>query len=841
MGKPAWTKRTTQLPAVLREELEASGKLAPRSGPGAPGSAAHRKAQRKAKRHASKQAAPRPKAPQQLQSYEPREDAPVLEQQVGPSSASSAKARGKRKALDTDTPLERLLQSVSNGDDRPEGASSSSRSGGKSKRLKASNSLEKQEEAEIAWLEAALGRGRSSQAEAEFQEDGLDDLLGDLDALEERLDADEDESPDDASDDENELTDATDDEDEEIEVGEDLLEMGSQDESEPAQEHLIPRAAALGETDTPQPSTSAYVPPALRRAQLPQSVAKPLPDQPVDPRLRRILLGQLNRLSASNFASILTAIESLYASHPRAILTSALIETLLGMITSGGESLGELAVLCWAALVSALNKRMGQEVGAGFIAKSVETLDAHSSESDAAGKTRLNMATFVSHLYNFRVLACPLIYDLIRESIDSGLTEGDVEVLLRIIRVSGQQLRTDDPTALKTIIQLVNDKLKSVPTASMTSRTKFMIETLSNLKNNRLKSSTAGNPILAESETSLRKLVASLSSTRAGASSDPFRFSLRDLRESDTKGKWWLSGAGWKGDQVTDTPAPSAPTVGPVASNGQNATLLKLAKRQGMNTDVRRSIFIVLMSSQDYIDAADGLADLRLTEVQQRETIRVLLHCAGQERRFNPYYALVMAKLLSIESPAAQSYRITLQYCLWDFLRELGESDVGGADIIKAHSVSSSSVEPQRMSNLARSYAWWIAKSGLGLQLLKPLTIQLIRPQTIAFLQQLLVYTCLSTQSSSPLLIKSSFSPVKNVEALEKIFGRTSKTPGLADKLMYFFDKHLKSRKAIETALASSSASDVELALWSLKAAKLVLERSGTSIDDDEPIVEEFD
>lgn len=78
-------------------------------------------------------------------------------------------------------------------------------------------------------------------------------------------------------------------------------------------------------------------------------------------------------------------------------------------------------------------------------------------------------------------------------------------------------------------------------------------------------------------------------------------------------------------------------------------TLLKLAKKQGMNTDVRRGVFVVLMSSdvcilkifssyiyyqkltvqQDYVDACDRLTQLNLTEIQQREIIRVLLHCCG--------------------------------------------------------------------------------------------------------------------------------------------------------------------------------------------------------------------
>ena len=82
-------------------------------------------------------------------------------------------------------------------------------------------------------------------------------------------------------------------------------------------------------------------------------------------------------------------------------------------------------------------------------------------------------------------------------------------------------------------------------------------------------------------------------------SHEPLRVSLDDLRSADTKGKWWLVGAAWGGDPLVERqqeahaqPADAHPPDAP----SENA-LLKLAKKQGMNTDIRRSIFVVLMSA----------------------------------------------------------------------------------------------------------------------------------------------------------------------------------------------------------------------------------------------------
>ena len=205
----------------------------------------------------------------------------------------------------------------------------------------------------------------------------------------------------------------------------------------------------------------------------------------------------------------------------------------------------------------------------------------------------------------------------------------------------------------------------------MSSRTRFMVETLSNLKNNKIKKA-AGQTAGTEAVERMKKFLSGLSKKRHGMhfrilfpplqcelilyitpqvmSHEPLRVSLEDLRSADTKGKWWLVGAAWSGDPLVEhqqdsrTQSSDAPAMDTPSENA----LLKLAKKQGMNTDIRRGIFVVLMSSdvsrpscvsshdlsaeagyQDYVDACERLGQLKLTEVQQREIIRVLLHCCG--------------------------------------------------------------------------------------------------------------------------------------------------------------------------------------------------------------------
>ena len=70
---------------------------------------------------------------------------------------------------------------------------------------------------------------------------------------------------------------------------------------------------------------------------------------------------------------------------------------------------------------------------------------------------------------------------------------------------------------------------------------------------------------------------------------------MSDLHSAGSRGKWWLVGAAWGGDPLVERQRELPHTNKSATSDN---ALLKLAKKQGMNTDIRRSIFVVLMSSE---------------------------------------------------------------------------------------------------------------------------------------------------------------------------------------------------------------------------------------------------
>jgi nucleolar MIF4G domain-containing protein 1 len=72
----------------------------------------------------------------------------------------------------------------------------------------------------------------------------------------------------------------------------------------------------------------------------------------------------------------------------------------------------------------------------------VDQLQGTAAEEEQAGKQPLNMLTLIAELYNFQVISCRLIYDLIRGFIENIVPQGTevtgvefpVEGLLKVLR-----------------------------------------------------------------------------------------------------------------------------------------------------------------------------------------------------------------------------------------------------------------------------------------------------------------------------------------------------------------------------------------------------------------------
>ena len=315
------------------------------------------------------------------------------------------------------------------------------------------------DDAEIAAIEKKLGLKKGKKLPKSFDEDGLGDLLGDLDEgsadegrkrkreaddwlLNKRRKAqglqsaepEDDDDSDLGSDEEADLLDEDDDMDDEEagleeedgseeDTGDSDFDGFDEEEQEPAPKKRENPYVAPVPVQESQPGK--YIPPSLRASS--NSETETLT------RLRRQAQGQLNKLSEANLVSILAEFEKLYRDYPRQHVTSTLISLLMGLICER-SALQDTFMILHAGFIAALYKVLGMDFGAEIIQKIVQILDAQGDERGKfQGKEMVNMISLLSQLYNFHVIGHTLVFDYIRILLQD-ITEDNTELLLKLIK-----------------------------------------------------------------------------------------------------------------------------------------------------------------------------------------------------------------------------------------------------------------------------------------------------------------------------------------------------------------------------------------------------------------------
>ena len=470
-----------------------------------------------------------------------------------------------------------------------------------------------------------------------------------------------------------------------------------------------PYVAPMDPSDATKPEK--YIPPSLRNTDAAGSEELL--------RLRRQIQGLLNRLSEANLISILGDVEKLYREHPRQHVSTTLLDLLMSLL-SDPTTLQDTFIILHAGFIAAAYKIVGTDFGAQAIHRIDEEFTQNYQSAPvqvSTGKKLINLMSLLAELYNFQVISSNLIYDFVRIFLQ-GLSETNTELLLKIIRNAGPQLRQDDPSSLKDIVLQLQTEVAKVGEENLSVRTKFMIETINNLKNNRMKTGIAASTITSEHTTRMKKALGSLNQRNIRAS-EPLRIGLKDLQDTEKRGKWWLVGASYKDDahNLNKEDMQSQQTVSSKIKNYEDtdsvaADLVQLAREQRMNTDVRRSIFIAIISATDYNDAFVRLIRLRLKKSQELEIPKVLIQCAGSEKVYNPFYTFLSRRVCS-----DKKLKMSFQFSLWDLFKRMGEGDHEPDE--DGEDEEEGKLGMRSLVNLARMFGVLVAEGGLGLGILK--------------------------------------------------------------------------------------------------------------------------
>ncbi|XP_036855260.2 nucleolar MIF4G domain-containing protein 1 isoform X4 [Manis javanica] len=501
-----------------------------------------------------------------------------------------------------------------------------------------------------------------------------------------------------------------------------------------------------------------YIPPQVRQAEETVDIQK---KEQLE-RLKKHVKGLINRLSEPNMASISGQLEELYMAHSRKDMNGVLTDVLLSACAPGTAMPSRL-VMEHVLLVSILHHTVGTEVGAHFLEAVVRRFDGV-YRLGSEGRESENLLTIVAHLYNFHVVQSLLVFDILKKLVGT-FTEKDIELILLMLKNVGFLLRKDDALSLKELIAETQARASGAGSRFQDqTRIRFMLETMLALKNNDMRKIPGYDPEPVEK---LRKLQRALVRNAGSGTETQLRVSWDGVLHAEQIGRWWIVGSAWSGAPMIDSSQQKAPQkhlAGPVSTK-----ILELARKQRMNTDIRRNIFCTIMTSEDFLDAFEKLLKLGLKDQQEREIVHVLVDCCLQEKTYNPFYAFLAGKFCDYE----RRFQMTFQFSIWDKFRDL------------------ENLPATTFSNLVHLVAHLLKTKSLPLSILKVVEFSELDKPRVHFLREVLYILLMETE----------------VEDLGLIFARVSDNPklgmlreGLKLFISHFLVKGVQAHRGAEEA-----------------------------------------
>lgn len=392
--------------------------------------------------------------------------------------------------------------------------------------------------------------------------------------------------------------------------------------------------------------------------------------------IRKNLFSIINRLTENNIENCIETIERLYGNNNRHDVTDVLSDLILQTVIRK-EVLPYRTILSYCSLVLFLYNIIGDDILISILYIFFKIIEKIRKEQEKEKKQELkNGLFFLCSLENLNVITEELLNSFVQRCIISW-NEFDIDIIFIISRYIKQERK--DVYWMKQIKEKRKEKFKTV-------RESFMIEEICQMN---IKRTEKGMDDLCFVKKKQEKIL----KKRIGQLKKVFLVSLNKIEENN------------KQISLNDK-----------KRKREENSILELAKRMNMNTELRKTIFVSLLLSDGVKNCMDRLNLLSLNKDQQKEISRVIVQCALSTNTSIKFY-FTISEYLCKES---HLHRISFKYCLWDQIKQID------------------SYSKRKKENLCVFYSHLFSNGALSLFELKIISFSSLSSSTIFFLEKVL-------------------------------------------------------------------------------------------------------
>lgn len=428
----------------------------------------------------------------------------------------------------------------------------------------------------------------------------------------------------------------------------------------------------------------AYIPPARLRALMAEAAA-------ADPgsidyqrmswdALKKSITGLVNKVAAENIKFI---VPELFGGanliRGRGLFCRSIMKAQM-------QSLAFTPV--FAALAAIVNTKLPM-VGELLVARLVNQFRRSFKRNDKAVCN--GTAMFIAHLVNQRVVHEIVALEMLVLLLEKP-TDDSVEVAVGFMREVGAFLTEEAPKANNSIF----DRFRAVLyEGNISKRVQYMIEVLSQVRRERFKDNPRIPEILdlVEEDDQITHQISLDDELNVQESLNVFKpdpnFVENEERYREIKDE--ILGEGSEGSSEESDSDGESDDASEEEESAQQQ--LEIQDRTETNlVNLRRTIYLTIMSSATFEEAVHKLMKLNIPEGQEIELCNMVIECCSQEKTFTKFYGLVGERLCKLNRIWSENYEV----CFRNYY-----------DSIHRY-------ETNRLRNIARFFGWIIAADGVS-------------------------------------------------------------------------------------------------------------------------------